>query len=169
MANEIKKINVDGKEYNLGGGGAGQELISQDDITFNETISDEEGYIIEIADEDINNKYVNIELSKAFSKMVSGGEDTPRIKFNNPKNATLTFIYTEDSGCYLDSIFFYYNTLLKAFTRSLYSNVDWDYYVNYLDNNNSLAFINRGTPIIVTLKFDAFGYLAIHQEGIGEV
>lgn len=166
MANEIKKINVDGIEYELGGGGAGQELISQDDITFIETITENDEYYVEIADEDINGKYVNIVVDEVLTELENGW-DTIYFQFNNPKNATLSFICTSDNA-YIESIIFRFNTFLKGFT--CYQNAPVDWYCNFTDSESNCLGINlAGEACIITLTFDAFGYLTIQHIYQGEV
>lgn len=160
MANEIKKVNVDGITYDLGGGGgAGQELISQDDITFNEYIDENDFYYVEIADEDINNKYVNIVLDEVLTKFKEGC-DWPLFKFNNPKNATITFISTGDN--HLEGIQFIYNTFLKGYTIDDANQEIYGMGNYWGETENSITF-QYVTGALITLKFDAFGFLTIHS------
>lgn len=159
MANEIKKVNVDGITYDLGGGGAGQELISQDDIIFNEYINEGDEYFVEIADEDINGKYVNIVLDEVLTKFKEG-YDWPKIIFDNPKNATITFISTGDN--HLERIEFIYNTFLKGYTiddenQEIYGMTNY-----WGETENSITF-QYVSYVLITLKFDAFGFLTIHS------
>lgn len=170
MANEIKKVNVDGITYDLGGGGgAGQELISQDDITFNEVLSDDY-CTIEIADDEISNKYVNIVLDEVLSDDAYGIENI-EFTFKHPKNATVSFI---GNGNYINKLCFKFKTLLKGTSFSLYSQPEFDNYTNYYDNFISDNNYNRfmflePNMFIITLKFDAFGFLTIQHEAQGEM